>query len=78
MDLDPTKGVVMPATDLGRGSVPQWPETPISPGSRHAIEDFYTLVDTNSESAFGAWTQLFVPDGILEVGPKYIKGHTGQ
>ena len=67
----------MPATDLGRDNVPRWPAMPIAPGARQTVEEFYTLVDTESESAFRAWTSLFVPEGILEIGPKYIKGHAG-
>ena len=68
----------MPATDLGRENVPQWPDTSIAPGARQTVEDFYTLVDTESESAFRAWTNLFVSEGIFEVGPKYVEGHAGE
>ncbi len=68
----------MPANDLGREIIPQWPATPIAPGSRQTLEAFYTLVDTESESAFQEWTSLFVAEGVLEVGPKYVKGHAGE
>lgn len=68
----------MPATDFGRHSVPQWPEMPILSGARQTVEDFYKLVDTETELAFRAWTDLFIPDGIMEIGPKYVKGHDGE
>ena len=54
----------MPANDLGREKIPQWPEIPIPPGTKNIVEKFYQLVDVESEEAFRQWTELFIPDGV--------------
>jgi hypothetical protein len=67
----------MPANDLGREETPQWPDFELPLGSRETVIQFYELVDTESEKAFQQWTDLFVPEGGIEVGRKVVQGHEG-
>ena len=41
---------------------------------RSVVSSFYTLVDTNSSSAFHSWTNLFTDDGSIEIGKKKKAG----
>lgn len=59
-------------------SLSVWPESTRSlviPSSvQSVVSSFYTLVDTNSDSAFRAWTNLFTDDGSIEIGKKKKTG----
>ena len=66
----------MPANDLGRERIPQWPTVPAE--IRKVVEQFYGLVDTHSEDAFLKWSQLFTTDGVVEIGPKVRTGRDGM
>ena len=68
----------MPANDFGREDVPQWPEISILPEAKHIVESFYRLVDTETEQSFQQWTELFVPDGLVEINLKKVQGHDGK
>ena len=67
----------MPADDFGRDIVPQWPEIAIPSEARHTVENFYRLVDTETEEAFQQWTHLFVRDGLVEINLHRVQGHDG-
>ena len=66
----------MPANDLGRESIPQWPDIP--QGVRKVVERFYELVDIHSEDAYREWSQMFTIDGVMEIGSKIRRGREGQ
>lgn len=68
----------MPATDFGRDGIPQWPDVMIPSSLKETVESFYRLVDTESEQAFQGWTELFIPDGLIEIGKKRVQGHTSE
>ena len=66
----------MPANDLGREKIPQWPDIPDE--IREVVERFYVLVDTHSEEAYRQWSDLFFEDGMMEIGSKVRKGREGN
>ena len=68
----------MPANDLGREQTPQWPGIPIPPKVKQLVESFYSFLDTETEEAWKAWTELFVLEGVIEIGSKMVQGHAGE
>jgi hypothetical protein len=67
----------MPPNNLAGGEKPQWPEIAIPAGVKSALETVYRLIDTESEEAYLQCVDMFVPDGLIEIGAKRIEGREG-